>query len=285
MSTPMFEKSNKIVWLIALMLLVMFWTAACGLVMPADSENPVSEEVAAEQPPAEELAAEEESSLAWSETSKADGDRAGEIGDEAVSAPASGLAGGAAVEEKEVEAAPSLPMATALPSTFAADDIAAFSGEEKAAVVQQADPLRAGEVDDNAQWDDYLFYRRNYSGPRIHERDVSERYIIEVKDGQGMLVLDAAVRVFAATGRQQEEIYAARTYANGQALFHPLALEMPVAQTERFVVEVQKDNLVEQFNLTRFNAQAITSFTDKWTVTLDTQKQFDSINLDVYYLS
>jgi Mg-chelatase subunit ChlD len=59
---------------------------------------------------------------------------------------------------------------------------------------------------------------------------------------------------------------------------------MPGAQTDRFVVEVQKDNLLEQFTLTRFDAQASNGFTERWTVTLDSQRQFDSLNLDVLFL-
>jgi hypothetical protein len=157
-------------------------------------------------------------------------------------------------------------------------------GEVAAVEAQQTEPLRAGEVDDNAQWDDYLLYRRNYYGPQVHDRDVSERYIIEVKDGQGNPVLDAKVRVFLAGQQQREEVYSAQTYANGQALFHPRALDIPVQQADRFQVEVQKDNLLEQFTLTRFDAQASASFTERWTVTLDMQKQSDTINLDVLFL-
>jgi hypothetical protein len=147
-------------------------------------------------------------------------------------------------------------------------------------VQQQANPLRAGEVDDNAQWDDYLLYRRQYQGPPVHEREVSERYVIEVKDGQGNPVLGATVRILL----DGQDIYQAQTYANGQVLFHPLALNLPLEQVDRFQVEVVKDNLQEDFTLTRFNTQVSTSFSERWTVTLDTRTPADRLNLDVLFL-
>jgi hypothetical protein len=144
--------------------------------------------------------------------------------------------------------------------------------------------LKAGEVDDNAQWDDYLLYRRNYRGPRVHDRDISERYVVEVIDGQGRPVLGANVRFFLP-GQERQEIYSAHTYAAGQVLFQPLTLDIPAGQIDRFTVEVQKDNVLQQFSLARFDAQIATDFTDRWTVTLDWRQQpFESLNLDVLFL-
>jgi hypothetical protein len=180
-----------------------------------------------------------------------------------------------------------LPTASPAPIAAAAESLAAdeaYSGESSREVtIVQAEPLRAGEVDDNAAWDDYLLYRRNYGGFRVHDRDVSERYIIEVEDGQGEPVLGASVRVFL-TGQERQEIYSARTYANGQVLFHPLALDIPTEQVDRFIVEVQKDDLLQQFTLTRFDAQATTSFSERWSVRLDTQSRLDTLDLDVLFL-
>ena len=256
------------------MVVTMLWTPACGWGMSSD--------LAAEESPAEE-----ESPALWREEAKTEAvDAVGKSAPAVSSGEMPAAEGGEVLVETIAPlATPSpLPMATILPDRDMADGVAVGEMAEAGSAerpVRQAEPLRAGEVDDNALWDDYLLYRHNYHGSGVHDRDVTERYIIEVVDGQGIPVLDAAVRVFAANGQQREEIYAARTYANGQALFHPLALDEPLAQTDRFVVEVQKDNLLEQFTLTRFDAQASTSFTEKWTVTLDTQKKSDSINLEI----
>ena len=188
-------------------------------------------------------------------------------------------------EDSESSSPAPLPTATFAPSSDMAEATTAEFGRAESAVieVQQAEPLRAGEVDDNAQWDDYLLYRRTYQGLMVHDRDVSERYVIEVQDGQGNPILDATVRIFL-DGQQSQEIYSARTYANGQVLFHPLALDLPLEQADQFWVEVQKDNLVEQFTLTRLGAQTSTAFSERWTATLDARPEFEALNLDVLFL-
>jgi Mg-chelatase subunit ChlD len=192
-------------------------------------------------------------------------------GDESIS-----LAVKPADSEAALAPAPTIVMA----ETAKEGVVGGESVEADAINAQPVGPLKAGEVDDNAQWDDYLLYRRQYQGLPVHDREVSERYIIEVKDGQGQPVLGATVRFWAG----QEELYTAQTYANGQVLFHPLALNLSSEQIERFRVQVEKDNLSEELSLTRFKAQAATSFSERWTVTLDTRAQTDSTNLDVLFL-
>ncbi|HXV42528.1 MAG TPA: VWA domain-containing protein, partial [Anaerolineae bacterium] len=207
-------------------------------------------------------------------------------------APADEVAASAPVEMRsEPVALPAAPLpiaesAAPMPTVvmMEADGEMAATGESVESyaveVQQQSEPLRAGEVDDNARWDDYLLYRRNYQGAPVHDLEVSERYVIEVKDGQGYPVLGATVRV-SANG---QDIYEARTYANGQILFHPLALNIPLEQVDRFSVVVEKDNLQEEFTLTRLNTQVSTSFSERWTVTLDSQVQMNTLDLDVLFL-
>ncbi len=295
---------------IVLLVLVTLMLTGCGFSRaPADEEAQVVEATAAVEPEsksdgwptsAEEAAPAEEPASEESGIAPADSGVA-------ITAPAAAPEKGAVeveVVEKEAEFASeeaggatvveAMPLPTASPSMADLEAVAGAPEMEEAdevmaeaeferAEAQQSEPLQAGEVDDNAHWDDYLFYRRNYRGLRVHDRDVSERYIIEVKDGQGNPVLGATVRVFL-TGQQHQEIYEARTYANGQVLFHPLTLDPSLEQVDRFLVEVQQDNLLEQFTLTRINAQTATSFSERWTVTLDTRKEFDSIALDVLFL-
>ncbi len=201
-------------------------------------------------------------------------------------------------------AATAMPLPTASPSIADLDTTMSSSADEESSeetmaladvegetesvapepIRQQVEPLKAGEVDDNAQWDDYLLYRRNYRGPQVHQRDITERYVVEVVDGQGRPILGATVR-FSLPGQQSEEIYTTHTYATGQAMFHPQALDTDLAQVDRFLVDVEKDDVIQQFSLTRFEAQATTSFTDRWTVTLAWQPQGqNSLNLDVLFL-
>jgi hypothetical protein len=175
-----------------------------------------------------------------------------------------------------VESAP-MPYPTAAPGM-------AEPGGVVSPAPQQVESLKAGEVDDNAQWDDYLLYRRNYYGPQIHDRDVSERYLVEVTDGQGNPVLGAQVRFFLP-GQERQEIYSAHTPANGQVLFHPLALSQPsLAGVDHFIVEVEQEQQLKQFTLTRFEAQASTAFTERWTAALDLNQSLESLDLDVLFL-
>lgn len=260
-------------------------TTEDGGVGVASVEEEVSEEAAEAPAPAKE-----EKAVA---AEAAPADKTVDVATESESGYALG-------SEGSVAATP-LPLPTASPRMADGDGIAAemersddelpaaeFERETDMAapepVAQQTNPLKAGEVDDNAQWDDYLLYRRNYRGAPVHDRDITERYVVEVVDGQGRPVLGANVRFFVP-GQQQEEIYSAQTYATGQTLFHPRALDASLDQFDRFQVEVQKDNLLQQFNLIRFDAQAATGFTDRWTITLDLpQQQHESLNLDVLFL-
>lgn len=199
-------------------------------------------------------------------------------------APVDEAASGEVASAPPAEARVELYASTATPAEMAdvmpETDRAGVTASESVVVPQQAAALRAGEVDDNKAWDDYLLYRRQYQGIPVHNRDVSERYIIEVKDGQGIPVLGATVR-FLANG---QTVYEAHTYANGQVMFYPLALNLPLEQVERFQVEVEKDRVQENLSLARFNSQVSTSFNERWTVTLDSQAQAETINLDVLFL-
>ncbi len=145
---------------------------------------------------------------------------------------------------------------------------------------QQIQSLRAGEVDDNAHWNDYLQYRHNYYGAGVHNRDISERYIIEVTDAQGDPILDAQVEFLIDKNGQLLKIYEAKTYANGQILFHPQTLGINLAGIQHFTVYAQKDGLATQFSLPRFEQHRITP----WTINLNQQLQAHAPALDVLFL-
>lgn len=176
------------------------------------------------------------------------------------------------VVEKEVEgrdaseAAPLAPAPTAV--------MAGEAEPARPAEVQQYQPLRAGEVDDNALWDDYLLYRLRYQGPAVHDLDVNERYLIDVRDAQGQPILGARVTVFAGD-LQGEPVFTGRTYATGQLLFHPLAVGAP--DVDRFTVQVEREGRNETF---AFDRHAQTT----WELTLQEEAASQSLNLDLLFL-
>ena len=76
--------------------------------------------------------------------------------------------------------------------------------------------LRAGSVDDNDRFADYLSYREGFArlGIAVRDIDVRDRHVVTVVDRDGQPVLGAVVRA----GTQE-----VRTYADGRALlFGPL---------------------------------------------------------------
>ncbi|MGA0611175.1 vWA domain-containing protein [Caldimonas sp. KR1-144] len=81
--------------------------------------------------------------------------------------------------------------------------------------------VTAGVVDDNADFGEYLAYRRRHAGLAVRERDVSERYLLEVTDAAGRPVHDAEVAVQRAG--VAEPLAWARTDTAGRVWLHPRA--------------------------------------------------------------
>jgi hypothetical protein len=145
--------------------------------------------------------------------------------DEVAAPPAAAPASGAA---------PGLPQATPI------------APPERVQNQQQGTPLKAGEVDDNADFATYLDYLQTYGGPPARQVDVSERYIITIVNDTRQPVLDARVRLFDG----QQQVFEGRTYAGGKTIFLPRALELsPNVASLRVLAE--KGNSVVEGQLTR----------------------------------
>jgi hypothetical protein len=81
-------------------------------------------------------------------------------------------------------------------------------------------PLTAGQVDDNAKFDDYLFFLRNRD-PNISVLpiDVEQRMFVRVLDGSQQPVAGARVQLFSG----DHEVFDGRTMSDGRVLFLPRA--------------------------------------------------------------
>jgi hypothetical protein len=164
---------------------------------------------------------------------------------------------------------------TAAPAVAGADAPMATPAPLPTAVaVQDQSPLRAGEVDDNAEWDDYLLYRLGYAGPPMHDRDVTERYIVTVKDQEGSPLLDAVVTVYAGN----EPVFSGRTYATGQVLFFPKALEVS-DQVTSFRVVAEKNDARGEATLVRDETYQLTL-----NLAHPGRGSDEPVNLDVLFL-
>ena len=80
--------------------------------------------------------------------------------------------------------------------------------------------LKAGEVDDNKRWDEYLDFVDEYQGPPIHATNLSNRQIITVLDQEGRPVPNAKVTI-SMKDNGEEETRTNRTYADGRTMFFP----------------------------------------------------------------
>ena len=170
----------------------------------------------------------------------ASGATASAYGDGDVAVPASGEAGGAGAgtaAELRSSTTGKAPVDVAdadLPEAPKVPDPAAVGAG-----------LRAGSVDDNARFADYLDYRRRFAetGIEVHDRDVRERHVIRVLGTDGAPVLGAQITL----SHEGRVLQAVRTHADGRALLHPLVTEAPKA--ESYTVDVTRGAATAQLTL------------------------------------
>ncbi|HEX3140806.1 MAG TPA: vWA domain-containing protein, partial [Rhizobacter sp.] len=116
--------------------------------------------------------------------------------------------------------------------------------------------VTAGVVDDNADFGEYLAYRQRSGQLPVRERDISERYLLEVSDAQGRPVHDAEVAV-QRPGVAQPVAWA-RTDTAGRVWLHPRAFLSPELNNERVLgVAVRKGGVQSHALLMRGQAQAV----------------------------
>ncbi len=101
---------------------------------------------------------------------------------------------------------------------------AASSAERDAAAATNNDQqgtVTAGVTDDNAEWGAYLDYLARNRHIYANQREVSERYRIQVVDEAARPVHDATVEIYGNDAR----LFSGRTDTGGQLFFQPLALD------------------------------------------------------------
>lgn len=94
--------------------------------------------------------------------------------------------------------------------------------------------LKAGAVDDNESFGDYLDYRAGYSGQSALDLDVEERHVIVVSDEDGRRVGGARV----AVDYGGETVFEGVTFADGRTLFMPNSLGADLPAVEEVTVRV-----------------------------------------------
>lgn len=146
-----------------------------------------------------------------------------------VAAPAAD-AGSAAIGGGESSAGAPLP-APAAPAAPAATGSGA-AGDPRRPSAPEAS-LKAGEIDDNAAFADYLAYLAGYQWRDVRLADVRERYLIRVIDDAQRPVLDARVTVYDG----ERAVFSGRTYAGGETIFMPGLYDAANTDSFRVVAE------------------------------------------------
>ncbi len=139
----------------------------------------------------------------------------------------------------------------------------------EAGVDTQALGLRAGAVDDNQAWDDYLLYRNGFLqyGIPVHDVDITGRRIITVTRPDGTPVMGASVTLLDADGA---------TVATDMTRSYGTAMVFPVGDVTGMTVLVVKDG--EQAEV------ALDGDAREHDLTLDAAPTPSPIDLDVLFL-
>jgi Mg-chelatase subunit ChlD len=157
-------------------------------------------------------------------------------------------------------------------SSLAADAPIPSHGGNLVADQQQLEALKAGSVDDNAKFTDYLAYLKAYKGEAMRPLDVSERHVIRVVDSAGKAVANADVTVALGT----QVVFKGKSYANGELLFHPKAFE-GAAQAEGYTVTATRGELSQSGTYARDQEGA-------WKLQLAAPVAKGPVKLDVLFL-
>ena len=116
--------------------------------------------------------------------------------------------------------------------------------------------VAAGVVDDNADFGAYLAYRQRNTQQPVRERDISERYLLEVLDANGRPVHDAEVAVQRVG--VAEPVTWARTDTAGRVWLHPRAFIAPAFAAEPVLgVAVRKGGSQARATLVRGQSNAL----------------------------
>lgn len=157
------------------------------------------------------------------------------------------------------------PAGTAMPFADDSELVIAEPVEMPAASL-----LTAGEVDDNAQWDDYLLYLRDYVGPMVLPIDISERHQIWVKNEQGQPQVAVLIQIQA----NGQEVARLRTHSDGRAYFFPRALPTNV-QADEYTLMVEN---AAQLLVPAGGSQR------EWQMTIANVSQPQTVKLDILFL-
>lgn len=245
-----------------LLLVVTAVLAACGGMEPETAEEPAAEEIGSSENPVSATGSEragDEPPAPPEDGRKVEVTRVAADAVVVIEEPFAGEAGAAVA---------SAPLATPAPAVELGDR-AEITAAGAGLTLDQNSRLTAGEVDDNAQWDDYLLYLRDYSGAFVERVNVGERHQIWVQDGQERPLVGQEVNITA----NGEPVTTLRTHSDGRVYFFPRVY--PV-QADEYRVDVMGQSFIIPANGSQ----------REWFVTLPESEGGGetAVNLDILFL-
>ncbi len=157
---------------------------------------------------------------------------------------------------------------------------ASAAGSDASSVASPNQPnqqvtVTAGVTDDNAEWQAYLDYLARNRHIYANQRDVSERYLIQVVDEAERPIHDATVEIYVG----DTLFFTGRTDTGGQLFFHPLALESNQLQQQvyEYRVKASKGFVASSQRFARASAQP-------WRITLTEPPTSAATQLDLLFL-
>ena len=117
------------------------------------------------------------------------------------------------------------------------------TGKHGGRPMQPQPDLKAGEVDDNQRWSEYLQFTKDYEGPPVHRTNLADRRIITVLDRDGNPVPNAIVTV-SDNGKKLTEYL---TYADGRTLIFPEALT--TGESGQLSINVERDGFTKNTSI------------------------------------
>lgn len=148
-----------------------------------------------------------------------------------------------------------------------------------APVIVDQTPLKAGAVDDNLRFGEYLTYIKNYSTGNALAFDVNERYLIKVVDGNAKSVANADVEILSG----DIVLFKGKTYSDGQTAFFPRAIA-GTNQFSGFEAKVTKAGKTTSKKFERIPQQTPAQ-PIVWTLTIDSPSQvINNPTLDLLFL-
>lgn len=182
----------------------------------------------------------------------------------------------AEVEALRSTAAPAAKAAAPMPAPVGEAAVSPPSPPQPIAPQRPApETVTAGMVDDNADFGEYLAYRRRHAGLPVRDRDVGERYLLEVNDAAGRPVHDAEVAVQRAG--QAEPLMWARTDTAGRVWLHPRVFAAAGREDRTLGVAVRKGASQGRAVLVRGQAASV-------QVQLDATSAVQRPRLDLVFL-